>query len=239
MPVKDATPGRGKGPSSDHFSYWEVPPEKIWTGWLAGPVKWIEAHTGNHPTKICVAWATDDEVPCVRCSPKKPTETVGYVPLYREIDGAPKFVIVYDDCYDFLKDLRHPNYIRIVREGGEKERVTVQKVPSQKRYETSLKRRLEPVDISEMLVKLWSVAEYTTWYECKNPHADVRKSTKNPPAAPAPVPPGTPVLDVQRVAAILDRNSQKSREMADVSDAISERLKQYGKPSANGHSEKK
>ena len=104
----------------------------------------------------------------MRCGGKRAAELVGYVPIYAEADGAPRLVIVYDTSYDFLKDVPALAYVRVVREGSEKERTIVQKAPSQKKYVTTLKRRHHPVDISDQLIRMWGINELTEWYYAQN-----------------------------------------------------------------------
>jgi hypothetical protein len=167
MPIKRRTPGGGGPSRTDSFSYDRTLTDKPWWGWLAGEPVWIVGHLENRPTKICVDWATDGKVPCWRCGPRAILEDIAYVPIYRESDGAPILVIVYDNSYDFLVKCKHLDYVRVVREGADTERVTVQKNLHQKKYVTSLKRRQTPVDLSEDLVRMWDLNEYTEWYNCQ------------------------------------------------------------------------
>lgn len=164
MPIRKNTPGGGGGSRTDSFSYVHTGVDQPWFGWLAGEVVWVKAHLSKGPTKICVRWATDGAVPCQRCGPKSTVEDIGYVPIYRESDGAPVLVICYDTAYDFLSLVKPHQYVRVSREGASTERVTVQAALSKKPYKTSLKRRQVAVDISDLLVRLWNVTEYTQWY---------------------------------------------------------------------------
>jgi hypothetical protein len=185
MPVKQATPGGGGGSRTDSFSYERTPPDQPWFGWLAGPPSWIKGHLSRDgPTKICVRWATDGAIHCQRCTPKSKIDDVGYVPVYRESDGASILVIVYDTSYDFLAHVKPLDYVRVVREGAETERVTVQRALTKKPYKTSLKRRQVAVDISDQLVRLWGISEYTEWYSVQPGNTAVPLQPVRAPAAP-------------------------------------------------------
>lgn len=187
MPVKKNIPGGGGGSRHDSFRYENTPPDEPWNGWLAGEPVWIKGHVGKTPTKICVRWATDGKIPCARCGPRSHVEDVGYVPVYRDPTGAPILVMVYDTSYDFLQRCKPLDYVRVVREGAHTERVVVQKALKQVKYVTTLKRRQSGVDISEQLVRLWGINEYTEWYSCQPGNKPVVAGPTIVPVTTAPV----------------------------------------------------
>ena|SRR5882672_2456880 len=105
MPARQADPGEGSERRYEHWKYVSTAKGKIWNAWFAGNTHWLKCHTKGR-TKPCVKWITYGELECSRCNPFDPTENCGHVPLYREDDGRPVFVIVHEYCREQVDKLR-------------------------------------------------------------------------------------------------------------------------------------
>jgi hypothetical protein len=167
MPIRQATPDGGGRSRPDSFKYFWTPPDQPWTGWNAGPVQWVKAHTEPSPTKPCLKWLTYDFLPCPRCRPKEVAADVGYMCVYREIDWSPILVVLHDNMYDTTKSFKYGEYVKISRPAGPDGAVLIQRFLTHKEFVTSLSRRKQAVDSVPMLIRLWKIAELTTWYECQ------------------------------------------------------------------------
>lgn len=233
MGLRQANPGGGGRSRSDHFSYLSTDPKAPWTGWLAGPIQWLEAHPSEYGTKPCLKWITTGALPCPRCKPFFLPVTVGYVPVYREVDGAAKLVIVYDTVYDAVCRLEHLTYVLVSRAGSKKEGVAVNAVEKQKRYETTLERRKVPVDITQDLLMIWKLNELTEWYQANNSGVTPVTPTKvaMPEAPPAPGP-AVPLLGAELARAFAQR-AQLDQEQAERSKKNAEFARRA--QASNGH----
>jgi hypothetical protein len=112
-------PGEGGSFRKVQFSYFGTKPVTNWFGWLAGEPQWVLAHTQPLPSKPCLTWITSNQLKCVRCTSHTQPEWIAYVPVYRERDGAPVVVIVHESAADKLEGLKYPDYVMVLREGGE------------------------------------------------------------------------------------------------------------------------
>ena len=235
--LKKGTPG-GEERRHVHFRYVSTEAGKSWHAYLAGPPLWYLCHT-HGKSKPCLKWLTDNRVPCARCASLKPPELIGYVPLYRESDGAPVMVIVYERSADVLAGLMHLSRVTVMREGEKGDTVVVVKALTQKAYSSMLKERSVPVDLEPCLVRMWNVAELTDWYKLvggaiPQSHASVKVNALSVPTEPSE---GVP-LDTNRVASYLDAAAEQLSEAEQRARRNAEFLRTKGGSKSNGHHKK-
>lgn len=234
MSIRQATPGGSGRAKPDHFSYFWTEPSQPWTGWVAGPVRWVKGHTEPPPTKPCLRWITFDALPCPRCKPNEIASDVGYLGIYRELDNAPILVVLHDNMWDATQNLKHGEYVRLSRPGGPKGTVTCQQLLAKKPFVPGLARRKVAVDLSSMLVKMWSINELIEWYNCQDSSGTMVPVTKVSPPDPATAKSKKAKLDVSRIAGILDVNAAANRAQADREEANAKFLRDHSDAERNG-----
>lgn len=209
--LKKASPGEGERREA-HFRYVSTDAGKSWHGYLAGPPCWYLCHT-HGKSKPCLKWLTDGRVPCARCASVKPPETIGYVPIYRESDGAPVMVIVYERSADVLAGLMHLTRVTVMREGEKGDTVVVVKALQQKPYSSMLKERAIPVDLEPCLVRMWNLAELSDWYKAVGGSAPpVAERSKVNAAEVKTEPAGSSTFPFNRLAEHLTAEADKLSE---------------------------
>jgi hypothetical protein len=166
---RQGNPGEGQRGARMQFRYTPTFANQEWTGWLAGPYQWVQAHTSSKGSKPCLTWITHGALPCPRCGPTSVPKCICYVPIYRESDGAPCVVIVHESGADFLEGLNYPRYVRIGRDAGEADTVVVCAALTRKPMRTVLKARQQPADITLSLLTMWNINELTEWYAAQDP----------------------------------------------------------------------
>ena len=234
MANRQATPEGAGRSRPDSFSYHWTAPDQPWTGWVAGPVNWIEAHTSDHGSKPCLVWITYNALPCPRCKPHELTEKIGYLPVYREIDNAPILVILHDNMWVVSESLSHGSYIKVSRPGGAKAVVAVQLLLNKKPFVPGLPRRKHPVDLTHMLLKMWKISELTSWFECQEAGGTMLPPVKvDAGAVPARVA-ARVKLDLEKIAGMVDVEAEKNRERADAENALAKRLRKMKEAEQNG-----
>lgn len=124
---------------------------------------WFECHTSGK-TKPCLAEITDGELECPMCASLKPTEQIGYLPLYRELDGKPVCVLVHENVRDVVDSHRFLARVMVGRgpdmtDGVYVVRPTTKGTP----YSSTLEERQKPADIWPTLVKLWKIPALIEW----------------------------------------------------------------------------
>ena len=167
--LKKGAPGEGWQGACDSFSYTSVQPGlKGWfSGWMAGPVYWTLAHehTDRTPgTKPCLDWMTDGAVRCPRCNARKLPVWIGYLPLYREQDLKPVFVILHQNALDQLEGLSFPDHV-VVGRVEDKSGVFVHRSETRAQFKTAHAHRKVSVDITRDLVPMWRLPQLEEWLE--------------------------------------------------------------------------
>jgi hypothetical protein len=168
-----------------------------------------------------------------------PISVIGYVPVYRESDGAPCCVIVHDSAADLLTGLSYPDYVLVSRDHGEADSVCVQRALTRKPFRSALPARQHAADVTDTLLRMWRINELTEWYRARNPSCSAPVPTPAAPApteAPAALP---PLLDVNRIAGILDARAEKSAERSERERKTAEWLREQKAAELNGHGKKK
>lgn len=166
--MKSIPPGAGPARCT-HFPYVKTPQRTKWTAHVAGPAVWVLAH-GDNRTVVCSQWFTDGELLCQCCATGVVARVVGYQPLYREQDGRPCMVIVYEDVRHVVDELTLHQRVIVGREGDGTATVWIAPalVPDPV-YQTTLPERRRPADISRSLLAVWRDRELMAWYYATQP----------------------------------------------------------------------
>lgn len=187
--LKKGTPGKGGQARVESFSYTpvQVGLGKAWFGTLAGEVYWCLAHEHteqDHGTKPCLNWLTDGALRCRRCSRVKPPAWIGYVPIYRELDGRPVVVIVHECAADLLDGLRYPQTVFVGRVDATAG-VFVRAAKDQVTFKTEIESRKRPIDVTPQLLAMWKLPDLETWLSSRGRVATAEplpeKQTDGPP----------------------------------------------------------
>lgn len=164
MPLPQAPREGGEWKRSEHFAYVGTAPNTTWHGYLAGPVMWFECHQPKK-TKPCLAILTGRAVVCPWCRPEYPIVQRGYVPLYRQSDWAPRCVIVNDLYRDLCDKLTTHERVTLGKESVETDPVWITRAMSQQpAFNTTLRHRFNPVDLTESLLRIWGNSDLVKWW---------------------------------------------------------------------------
>lgn len=164
MALRKAPPGGGGEPRHVHFRYVSTGQGQKWPAYMAGPVHWFVTHELKR-TKPCVEYMTSGELSCTYCEASKPKRTLGYVPLYRQEDGLPCMVIVYDGAREELDRLTLHTRVLVGRSLGRNDTVYVLRAAAHEPvYQSRLAERNVPVDLSITLLRIWQIPELSDWY---------------------------------------------------------------------------
>lgn len=239
MSLRKGTPGEGWTGACDSFSYTSVAPGlKGWfTGWMAGPVYWTLAHehTDRTPgTKPCLDWMTEGAVRCPRCNTKKLPVWIGYLPLYREQDLKPVFVILHQNALDQVEGLSYPDHL-VVGRVEDKSGVFVRKSDTAARFSTSHANRKVEFDITRDLVPMWRLPQLEEWLE-KTTKQKRREKENAEHAARLRLSVPPPTTDAEALA--IDAERKAPSDWSDTVDFALRGMKQ-GRvtPSSNGKHE--
>jgi hypothetical protein len=146
--------------------------KNAFNAWMAGEPYWAEEaheHTDADPgTKPCLNWLTDGAVKCVRCRRGRPVTCIGWVPLYRELDGKPIIVIVHEHVADLLKGIVHPQYVLVGRVDN-KSSVFIKKSESNLVMRTDKDSRKRRIDVVPDLLTMWGLPELNEWLRGQQP----------------------------------------------------------------------
>jgi len=165
MPPRQSPPGRGGKARRVHFCYTSTDANEQWHAYTAGPCQWYECHvTGK--TKPCLREVTGGELVCPMCESVKPTEQTGFLPLYRELDGKPVFVIVHEDVRETVDKHRLHARVLVGRGNDVTDGVYVIKpLKAGAPYHSTLADRQKGADIWPTLVRIWNIPALTAWHE--------------------------------------------------------------------------
>jgi hypothetical protein len=161
----------------DSFSYTNTPCglKNAWTGWLASEPYWCnEAHEHKPPHQIgskpCLNWLTRGAIPCPFCRPNRPKKCLGWVLVYREMDGAPCMVIVHDTVADLMVGLGFGSHVLIGRMEDQVStfvKPTTTAVP----FKTNLDYRKCEIDHAVSLLTVWAIPALSAWVAAGAPQA--------------------------------------------------------------------
>lgn len=203
MSLPQTPPGGGGRRAHVHWVYIPTPKGKNWTAWIAGPCHWYTCHTKGK-SKPCLHCMTGGDLTCELCSPFEVPVVIGYQPLYRECDGRPCQVVVHEYSREAIDAFKLHQPVRIMRGEGSTDSVAIMpQLGSAPRYTSRLAERLRPADLTETLLRMWSMPELTEWYRQTHGHGDNAVSLPPPPPAPPPVA-KQPLVEVE-VKGPLDR----------------------------------
>lgn len=186
MAHKKSRPGNRKTGAWESFSYWGPPiSSKPRYAWVAGEPEWFEVHEHNqkqHGTKVCLNWFTDGALKCPRCRPLHDTTTVAYLPLYREEDGKPVFLIVHESAADVIDGLEFGVFVYVGRVDGVSS-VYAKPADEQRTMNSVNPTRNRPCYLMPSLLTVWDYPELDGWMrvndKLKHPALDKKE-------APAP-----------------------------------------------------
>jgi len=161
-------PRRGNdNPRCEHFTYVSTPHGYSWNGWIAGPVHWLWVHPKKAGTTPCMRMLTGEEYTCSKCSALNVPLVKGYLPLYRQTDAKPVFVICDEAIRDTLDAFRLHTRVLVGRERTLGSGVYVALCLDDKpRFQSTLPQRQKPVDLTPTLLRVFKSAELIDWYKC-------------------------------------------------------------------------
>lgn len=125
---------------------------------------WFWCHQPKK-TKPCLEVMTKGAVACPWCGTDKDKVRRGYVPLYRQSDTAPRSIIVSDLYEEVLAKFKLHDRFQIGKEGENGDPVWVARaLTPTPAFNTTLRHRYQPVDLTDTLLKLWGNDELKAWY---------------------------------------------------------------------------
>lgn len=234
--LRKGTPGEGWSTATDSFSYTPVQhgTKGTFTAWMAGDVYWAisHEHTDRTPgTKACLDWLTEGTLKCPRCREVKQPDWIGWVPLYREQDHQPIFVIIHKNALDLVRGLKYPDHV-IVGRVADKSGVFVRKSETAVPFRTDNANRKVPVDITRDLVPIWKYPQLEDWLnrQHKAKRREQEEAEHNA-RLRLSVPP--PTTDVEALAIDAEKKDG-SGWSALVDQALKRRGASKNEPSSNG-----
>ncbi|PZU56194.1 MAG: hypothetical protein DI547_17110 [Sphingobium sp.] len=135
---------------------------KPWQAWIAGPCHWYLCHSKGK-TKPCLHHMTNGALKCPRCEVGEHAEEVGYLPLYRMLDGKPVMVIVHEASREQIDGLKLHAPVQVGRGAERSDPVWVQPMLVAPRYTSSIADRLKPAKLTPSLLKIWKVPGLMEW----------------------------------------------------------------------------
>lgn len=189
MGLRESAPGEKKPGARLHFAYTPTEPLEQWHAYTAGPAKWYACHCKGR-TKPCLAHVTGGELVCERCNAGEESAETGFLPLWRELDWRPVFVIVHSAAREAIDALRHRQRVLIGRGAHKSDGVYAITPPKvQGTISSTDPAKLREQDVTPSLLRVWKIAELTEWY---NRHIGPSKEGVSHTPAPAAVLPDVP-----------------------------------------------
>jgi len=188
-PLPQAAPEGAGSAAGEHFAYAPTPINTRWHAYLAGPPQWVWCHEPKK-TKPCLAIMTERAVACPWCGTDKPVVRKAYVPLYRAVDWTPRCVIVTELYEETLAKLRLHDRITVGKESEKGDPVWIIRALEQRpTFNTTRASRLNPVDLTCSLLRIWGNDELRRWCEGAAPSAAAPASDNgvSPPVPGKPV----------------------------------------------------
>lgn len=232
-------PGEGGPRKPAQFSYYGPCKGQNLTGWLAGPIQWIQCHTHKDlPSKPCLDWITHGKLACPRCNPKWHVEDLGYTPVYLEGSHAETLFVLREPARDLTEGLQFLDYLSITRGTGKVAPMSVARMPKNKKFVTVTPSRKQPADLEYSLLTLWKINELTEWMRMHGSTVPPVKITPDTvteePEEPRPV-----RLDVGKIVGILDSNAERNHAQADRESQIAAQLRRWQTEGKNGKADHK
>lgn len=188
MALPQTPPGGGRGRAYTHVPYVSTKKGGSWRAWIAGPCHWYSCHTSTR-TKPCLHDMTGGYLLCPKCTALDIPQVIGYQPLYREVDGRPVHVIVYELQREVVDKLKFHQNVSVGR--GVEATDTVYLTPlltGGTRYVSALPERNRPVCLDATLLRMWNVPELTFWYnQTQGASVPIKEESDTPVSLP-----GTP-----------------------------------------------
>lgn len=173
MTLRKGTPGKGGGLRPDSFSYTPVGYglKNSFSAYVAGETYWCEeAHEHKPPafrgSQPCLHWITNGELRCERCRKQPAVLTLGWLPLWREQDHSPIMVILHQDVFDLVRDLRFGQSVTVGRV-SEKSSVYVRPTEPVSWFKSANPFRQRAVDITKDLLTMWRLEDLNEWLRRK------------------------------------------------------------------------
>lgn len=169
--LHQSPPRKGDDAPLPHFIHIKTARNETWEAHVAGPCQWYECHCSGR-SKPCLVKVTNGALSCPLCNPLKPTEQIGYLPVYRKIDGKPGFVVLHEPQREVVDALPLHRLIVIGRESDQSDGIYVRPTlqPGAKLV-TSLAWKMRPVDLTESLLRVWKISELVAWHR-QQPKSD-------------------------------------------------------------------
>jgi len=180
-----------------HFQYVNTERGQPWEAFIAGPTWWGYLHM-TKPSKPCVYEITNRALECRFCASGKARVPVakGWVPLYRLVDGEPVMVPVDEAQRDKIDNWRVFTKVTVGRARGKNSGVFIQMCTSQEpKWGSTLPERTVEADVTESLLRVWGVAEVTSFFSGASDNAvsqeregnfEVTRECIDPTTKPAP-----------------------------------------------------
>lgn len=148
-----------------HFHYVSTKCGESWHAWKAGDAVWFQCHQKGR-TKPCLNAVTNGVLACPYCTdPNNRVALTGYLPLFREVDARPVFVVLHDYLFERIEDLKHLERVVVARGRVQSDGVSVCRAPVQSpRYHSTLPERMRPMDLIPALICIWNIPELAAWY---------------------------------------------------------------------------
>jgi hypothetical protein len=173
-------------------------------------------------------------VKCPWCAKGIETREIGYVPLYRELDGKPCFVVVHDHARPQLDVLKLHVRVMVGRGADKNDTVYVLKALAQNpMFQSHLPERFKPADLTRTLLTVWGIADLAEWYAVTEGVTDmtVPKLTASELANPAPK---TVPVASEELAGAFDLAEQRAKDRAEQAARNAEWVREHasknGKP---------
>jgi hypothetical protein len=107
--------------------------------------------------------------------------TIGYLPLYRVVDGRPVMVIVYEEEREHVDRLRLHQVVTVGRESEQADSVWVRPSVTQTPvYTSTMAERMRAADIGDVLLRMWALPELTEWMRSRSRTSEAPAVTPEP-----------------------------------------------------------
>lgn len=224
MALRQTPPERGRKLNAGTFwRHWTIKRGQKEEAYATATAHWYECHTAHGRTQPCLKEVTNGALHCPRCH--EPTETMGYVPLWRALDVRPMFVLVHFDQFEQVAKLRRGQPVWAWRDDHPTAGVTVVRRTDDttKFLKLDTPALVGAIDLEPTLLKIWRLPALEAW------------SKNQEQAAPDPAPPAkswtlsvpTPTTRVEGLATDAHRKGGSST-LNDLLDSIAARNKALG-----------
>jgi hypothetical protein len=164
MGLPNAPRGGGGRRAYVHVPYVSTRAGQTWCAYVAGPCQWFSCHTSSR-TKPCLHEMTGGMLACARNHDIDAPQVIGYQPLRRQLDGRPVMVIVYELQREHVDKLPLHSLVVVGRGTEPTDTVYVRSQAGRVNWYTStIAANMQPIDVTETLLKIWAMPELTEWY---------------------------------------------------------------------------